>query len=85
MFCWKDGTTCWHQYFFWCKGFASLFHVLPKFDTFQRKRFAEIAVGKSLESSFHEPLHLKKNETYEEETGSIRIQGNMKWKAKPVN
>ena len=49
------------------------------FDTLQQKRFAEIAVGKSLESSFHKPLHSKKKKkaTYEEETGStdsVRIQ-----------
>ena len=65
----KDGSTCWNQYCLWSKGFASSFHFLTKFDTFQRKIFAEIAVGKSLESSFYEPLRSKKNETYEEEAG----------------
>ena len=42
----KDGSTCRHQYCLWSKGFVSSFHFIPKFDTFQRKRFAEIAVGK---------------------------------------
>ena len=56
----KDGYTCWHQYCCWSKVFASSFNFLPKFDTFQRKRFSEIVVGKSLESSPYEPLHLKK-------------------------
>ena len=56
----KNGSTCWHQNCSWSKGFTSSFHFLQRFDTFQQKRFAEIAVGKSLESSFHKPLHLKK-------------------------
>ena len=81
----KDGSACWHQYCLWSKGFASSFHFLPKFDTFQRKRFAKIAVGKSLESSFYESLRLKKNEIYEGETGltdSVRMQRNNKVESK---
>ena len=61
----KDGCICWYQYYLRSKGFASSFHFLPKFDTLLRKRYAEIMVGKNLESSFYEPLHFLKNETYE--------------------
>ena len=32
--------------------------------------------GKHLESFFYEPLHFRKNETYEEEAGTIRIQSD---------
>ena len=74
----KKALTCWHKYCLWCKGFSSSLNFLLKIDTFQRKRFVEIAVGKCLENSFCESLHLKKNGTYEEETGptdSVRIQG----------
>ena len=45
-----------------------------------------MAIGKTLESSFYEPLHLNKNETYEEETSptdSITIQGNNELEIKP--
>ena len=59
LFAGKDVSTCYHQYCLRSKGFASSFNFLPKFDTFQQKKFAEFAVGKSLESSFYEPLHLK--------------------------
>lgn len=63
----KDGSICFHQYYLWSKGFASSLNFLPKFDVSQRKKFAEIAIGDSLDSSFYEPLHSKQNETLQGE------------------
>ena len=33
---------------------------LPKFDVLQRKQYADIAIGESLDASFYEPLHSSK-------------------------
>ena len=84
----KDGSTCLHQYCLWSKGFVSLFNFLPKSDTFQRKRFAEIAIGKCLESSFYEPLHLKNMEHMKRKLVQLiqtKFKETMNWIAKPMN
>ena len=85
----KDGSSCWHQYSLWSKRFPSSFHFLPKFDTFQRKGFAEIAVGKNLESFFYEPLNFFKKLKDMRRKLVQQIQSEfkeiVKWKTKPMN
>ena len=68
----KDGSTCWHQYCLWSKGFKlSLISSQNVENVIHLKK-----AGKRLESFFYEPLHFRKNETYEEEAGTIRIQSD---------
>ena len=55
----RDGSPCWHQFILWANGFATSGNFLPKFDKFERKRFAEIAIGESLESSFDDSIHVE--------------------------
>ena len=53
----KTGAPCKHQYVLWVCHKASNPNFLPIFDKFQRKRFAEIAIGTSLPLEFYEGLH----------------------------
>ncbi|XP_066923705.1 uncharacterized protein [Clytia hemisphaerica] len=53
----RDGSPCWHQCILWKEGFARSGNFLPKFDKFERKRFAEIALGESLDISYYESIH----------------------------
>ena len=79
-----DGSPYWHQYLLWSKGISTSSNFLPHFDKFERQKFAEIAFGRSLESSYYNPLHLSimaediqdtsdhpKGQMLEEESGSI--------------
>ncbi|XP_066936103.1 uncharacterized protein [Clytia hemisphaerica] len=79
-----DGSPCWHQYLLWSKGISTSSNFLPRFDKFERQKFAEIAFGKSLESSYYNPLHISimaediedtsenlQRQMQEEESGSI--------------
>ena len=52
-----DGSPCWHQLILWSRGFSFCPNFLPRFDNSQRKRFAEITIGSSLEDSFYDTIH----------------------------
>lgn len=52
-----DGSPYWHQFILWCRGFSCYPNFLPLFDNSRKKRFAEIAIGSSLESSFYHATH----------------------------
>ena len=53
----KDGSPCWHQFCLWSSGLATCPNFLPHFDKAERQKFAEIAIGASLESSYYDTLH----------------------------
>ena len=53
----SDGSPCWHQFILWSNGMATSSNFLPHFDKFERKKYAEIAIGSSLETSYYDPLH----------------------------
>ena len=68
----KDGSTCWHQYCLWSKGFKlSLISSQNVENVIHLKK-----AGKRLESFFYEPLHFRKNETYEEEADTLESKTN---------
>ena len=51
-----DGLPCWHQFILWSRGFSCCPNFLPRSDI-QRKRFAEIAIGSSLQDPFYDTIH----------------------------
>ena len=53
----KVGSPCWYQFCLWSSGFASCPNFSPNFDKTERQKFAEIAIGSSLDSPYYETLH----------------------------
>ena len=52
-----DGSPCFHQYLLWSRQLATNLNFVPIFDENTRQKFAVIAIGKSLNSKFYQPLH----------------------------
>ena len=56
----SNGSPCAHQYLLWAYNFIPTPNFFPMFNQEERKRFAEIAIGDSLETHFYEPLSANK-------------------------
>ena len=53
----SNGCPCKHQYLLWALNIATGHNFLPVFRKNERKKFAEIAIGKSLPDDFYQSLH----------------------------
>ena len=52
-----DGSPYWYQLILWSRGFSCCPNFLQWFNNSQRKRFAGISIGSSLEDSFYDTIH----------------------------
>ena len=58
-----DGSPCWHQFIIWSNGISYSINFLPRFDSAQRQRFAEIAIGATLNPAFYDSIHRQQDIT----------------------
>ena len=52
-----NGSACKHQYMLWLNKKASGCNFIPIFSKNERKRFAEVAIAKSMPMNYYEGLH----------------------------
>ena len=60
----QNGDVCKHQYILWAFGKAASTNFLPYLSPLERKRYAEIAIGSSMETERYEGIHDRIMDTF---------------------